>query len=681
MSLQKGKKDAWLSGCSKDEQKCCPIPGPQGPRGSRGKKGSRGSKGKHGKRGSRGAPGMQGLPGPSGPLGPQGLLGPAGPSGPLGPLGPLGLTGPEGPIGPIGPSGGPIGPSGPEGEQGPPGPAGTSGPSGPSGPFGPLGPIGPSGPFGPEGPEGPLGPSGPFGPLGPVGPNGNLGPAGPSGPVGPIGPSGGPIGPFGPAGPVGPSGPFGPFGPEGPSGPIGPIGPSGGPIGPSGPEGPPGPSGPSGPAGPIGPSCYAYVWGDTTQTVQPCTDVPAANQAAAFNNSFLYGIQFDGTSTLTLQNDMAYEAGYIVTAQAPADMSSFSFKLLQNGVTIPGSIYYTGAQGNEVQQLVGQAKFCGAPGDTIQLVNNTNGAVNLNGGLTDSSAVSVGNTQYNDQRNVSTLTTTPISISAGSSIYVTVQVGGAQIVSGITDSLGNTFTKAVAQTNGSLDTEIWFVDNVASSPSYAVTVNTSGNASIAVEVLEIQNVQTPSLVSTAANIGHSLMPSVTISTSVTTNFALMGAVSANAGTQSFAAVPPDFLIDATRTDNPNNVNIAGADLGQFLTTTGSNTMRASVLNHGTSAVDWAAVGVEIHGITAPSFCENPPVNVSLDIVCIGPCPDATPLTTLSSPVIASSASDKSKAKSTAVMGGSAVKRGTSSTMITTAQPTKKPGIIKRLLRS
>jgi hypothetical protein len=115
---------------------------------------------------------------------------------------------------------------------------GPAGPQGDPGPVGPQGPVGPAGADGTDGTDGATGPAGPQGDPGPVGPQGPAGPAGADGVDG----AAGPVGPAGPQGLKGDTGAQGPQGVKGDTGAQGLTGETGG-QGPKGDKGDPGASG------------------------------------------------------------------------------------------------------------------------------------------------------------------------------------------------------------------------------------------------------------------------------------------------------------------------------------------------------------------------------------------------------------------------------------------------------
>src|SRR5207248_2205843 len=128
-----------------------------------------------------------------------------------------------------------------------------------------------------------------------------------------------------------------------------------------------------------------------------------------------------------------------------------------------------------------------------------------------------------------------IAVAGGSSIYVSIQVSGSQTVSAVADSEGNVYTKAIGSTNGTLDIEIWYFDNVASSAGLIVTATLSGAANVAIEVAEIRGAANPSLDAAAGGSGHSLIGSATVTTTTVNDFGILSIATANNGNQSFSA--------------------------------------------------------------------------------------------------------------------------------------------------
>lgn len=207
--------------------------------------------------------------------------------------------------------------------------------------------------------------------------------------------------------------------------------------------------------------------------------------------------------------------------------------------------------------------------------------------------LALGNHDFTQAENVPFIISNPLSVMAGSSVYVAISVANSHTVTRVTDSEGKTLTRAANASRGSIETEIWYVDGVSANSSYSVTATLSGNAHVTVEVAEIQGAGSPSVDGTGASTGHSLVAAATATSSGDNEFALLSVVTGNNGRQSFSAVSPDFVIDANPVPAPGGQNVAGADLGESLSAPGSYTLSANVTGHGTAPVDFAAVAVTI----------------------------------------------------------------------------------------
>ncbi len=209
-------------------------------------------------------------------------------------------------------------------------------------------------------------------------------------------------------------------------------------------------------------------------------------------------------------------------------------------------------------------------------------------------SVTLGNHSFNQAVNVPSVTSTPMSVSSGSSVYVALSVGAVQTVTSVTDNQAHTYTKAVSTSSGAIETEIWYTDNVSASASLTVTAAFTGSSSATIEAAEIQGTSHPSLDQTAGSTGHSLVAGATVSSSAVNEFALLSVVTANNGAESFTAVAPDLLIDASPVPAPGGQNVAGADLGETLTNASAYSLSANITGHASSPVDWAAAAVSIH---------------------------------------------------------------------------------------
>lgn len=114
--------------------------------------------------------------------------------------------------------------------------------------------------------------------------------------------------------------------------------------------------------------------------------------------------------------------------------------------------------------------------------------------------VSVGSNNFLQLVGVTNAQTAPLSISAGSSIYVFTGVGvlsGAVPISTVTDNQGNTYTRGAFAYSGECGSEVWYTDGtvgvgVNAAAALRVTVTVAGVANLCVSVNEIIGAGNPS---------------------------------------------------------------------------------------------------------------------------------------------------------------------------------------------
>lgn len=232
--------------------------------------------------------------------------------------------------------------------------------------------------------------------------------------------------------------------------------------------------------------------------------------------------------------------------------------------------------------------------------------------------------------NTLTLTSTPITIAQGSSIYLCIAVANSKVTSTVTDNQGNTYTLAKRANNTPVTAEIWYTDSVlgtgtTASRNFKVTITTTGACDISLEVCEILGANNPSLGSTAGSSGksNSLVTLSGLTTTVASSFGLVSIAGENGGTVTFSAVSPSFLIDTSPAPPPiSSITVAGADLGRQLNGIATYSMSANIMGTSTS-LKWAAVGVSIKVTCGCAFgCDG--VSGSTRIRdCAGVCYDPT----------------------------------------------------------
>jgi hypothetical protein len=206
--------------------------------------------------------------------------------------------------------------------------------------------------------------------------------------------------------------------------------------------------------------------------------------------------------------------------------------------------------------------------------------------------ISLGSHAFGQVVNNSSVSAPPMSVATASSIYVALSIGSSQTVISVVDNEGTSYARATSAAFGSIDTEIWYTDNVAANPNLIVTATLTGITNTTIEVVEIQGAANPSIDTIGTNTGHSLIASASATSTFNNDYALLSVVTPNNGNQSFTAVPPDSVIDAISVPAPPGQSIAGADLGEQLGAIGFYTLSANITGND-NAVDWAAAVVTI----------------------------------------------------------------------------------------
>jgi hypothetical protein len=189
---------------------------------------------------------------------------------------------------------------------------------------------------------------------------GTQGAVGATGPQGPIGLQG-VAGTQGLTGATGPQGPIGPQGVAGTQGAVGATGPQG-PIGPQGLVGPTGATGATGPSGTNGLSEYAYIYNLDGLVV------PLEADIAFSTNGVIVGTiaHAPGTTTIRLGSAGDYAIWFNAAGVEPSQ-----FSLFQNGASVDGSIYGSGAG---TQPNPGMVIIRAAASDVLTVRNHTSAA-------------------------------------------------------------------------------------------------------------------------------------------------------------------------------------------------------------------------------------------------------------------------------------------------------------------
>jgi hypothetical protein len=149
-------------------------------------------------------------------------------------------------------------------------------------------------------------------------------------------------------------------------------------------------------------------------------------------------------------------------------------------------------------------------------------------------------------------TATAISASVGSSIYVSIQLANS-IVSTVVDNTGNIYTRAVSISNGSIHTEIWYVDDIPTGGSLTVAVDVGLNISCCIQVVELMGTDpTGSLDMTGT--GTSMAPqtpfgifNIMVPNTESTDVGLLSVVASSGNNDALI-----FTGDSQHMRNPNN---------------------------------------------------------------------------------------------------------------------------------
>jgi hypothetical protein len=454
-----------------------------------------------------------------------------------------------------------------------------------------------------------------------IGPKGDMGMVGPIGPPGPTGTMiiiNGITGPPGPTGPTGSDGSQGPTGDPGVTGATGATGDMGsiGYIGSTGQQGATGVTGPTGE--PDFTTCtYMYAYdldGDTGILITSCGTTASVVPFETYTTS--NNINYDPVNELfTVNTPGVYEATYNVTGQVESG-SIISFKLLENGVTIPGSVSF-GLVGptSGVGSVTGNVKFYASPGSSatnnIQLVNNTLSDIIIGdpfaGYLPE--VLGVTTTQFTQNASSSTTSITlPLFFTTfGDSVYVFVQTTNpATPVSSVIDNLGNTYSQAISNNTNGYDVEIWYLDGIPEENVYNVTIDLGGiTAAISVEAGEFTNVSNPSFSGiVGSNNGNTTAGSFNLGSSPITNSFVVASVGSS---NNNAFEEPNILDGIT-----DSANISGAAYGFSPAGTGPYNFNMN------SNLNWNLVAAVINpGIYVQQICE-PAVAASLDLILLCP---------------------------------------------------------------
>jgi hypothetical protein len=333
---------------------------------------------------------------------------------------------------------------------------------------------------------------------------------------------------------------------------------------------------------------YANVFFDGTydQALSP-------DQAVSFNDATtLKNISFDGANTLSIMIAGDYDSEFIVNADST---SVLSFRLLKNDITVPGSVFYS-----DSDIVKGHVKFSASANDRIKLVTNSTQPVTLQS--LSSSGLTIANHSISTAKNIATVTSTPIQVSSGSSIYICLSFGSSRTVLSITDNQTQSYALATRKSYGTLSTEIWYIDNVSASTSYMATATLSGTAHSTLSLVEILGADTPSLANIGTGTSGASASLITDSVSAPVNSLCLLSV---VGDEIFSAVAPAFLLDTAL-----STSIAGSNVARKVGSAGIYSISATVANK----TDWAAASVSIQPRVVTPLVNEYPTPASLNLV-------------------------------------------------------------------
>lgn len=207
----------------------------------------------------------------------------------------------------------------------------------------------------------------------------------------------------------------------------------------------------------------------------------------------------------------------------------------------------------------------------------------------------------NTEFNAGNGTSAALSAPAGCAVYVLIGAGAG--VTSVTDSLGNTLTRAAAKSgSASITSFIYYVDNLAGSGTYTVKVTLSASAPCAFVVLIITGQATPSLGGTGAgtaggytsatNEGDTVTP-VTAADLILLAFGLVVTVTSGSPTLTYNSVAGESLVDSGKVASTRTMTGLGA-YTLAATTTNPTVINGNANFAGTGAAStWAAIGVSV----------------------------------------------------------------------------------------
>jgi hypothetical protein len=307
--------------------------------------------------------------------------------------------------------------------------------------------------------------------------------------------------------------------------------------------------------------------------------------------------------TITIAGD--YEATFVVNAMTRDPSGIISYKMLKNGVTIPGSVYSIISTPNVLTEIVGNVNFNANVNDIIQLTTNNNISTIISSTKNPIGNSSVTTGTIPGLTNNVIVNTTPINIEANSSVYITVSTYNYAIVNSVVDSYGNIYNLATQTTyfNGNAHVQIWYFDNLPNTIGYTVTFNITTiltfTGAYNINVYNILGTENPSLGTIGTVINNiNFMFSGIVTTTTQNELGLMAYGTILLGND-LSTIFPNFLLRTSPTT---------IDIAQMLGPIGIYTLTINSSEPFTAGV----LAITIKFKDNPSICECPVVS-SLDI--------------------------------------------------------------------
>jgi hypothetical protein len=267
---------------------------------------------------------------------------------------------------------------------------------------------------------------------------------------------------------------------------------------------------------------------------------------------------------------------------------------------------------------MGRVRFVTEAGNRIQLANNATTPLTLT--ALNQAPIKLGNHSCTISTSYAiTLTSAPIRVSTGSSIYVSVNLGcdWNKLLS-LSDNDNHIYTYVGRNCSKFGSVQMWYVDNVKQNSSLTITVVLCEREyHIAIEVVEIQNTANPSLDEFTTKSGNNLIIQEKINTTIANSFGLLSLYTVKGKNSNFITVLPNSIIDTfsiptSRKRFLYGYIIDGASSHKHFDLVGSHTMDIDIMND--EPIEWAAIIVSIKAAKSVIQLSESANNASLDIM-------------------------------------------------------------------